>query len=94
MRGPATNWSECAELLGFFGAGIWSRFLTPFPYAVPILGLKNSPDSRTVFVTDRARIFVSVPANQEAGLGGWDTIFSPPPSLPWVELEEKFHWQK
>ena len=50
-------------------SGIRSRNLTPFTHAVPILGLKNGPTFGTVFVTDRARIFVSVPANQEAGLG-------------------------
>ena len=69
MRGPARNWPDRAELLGFFVPGIRSRNLTPFAHAVPILGLKNGPDSGAVFVTDRARIFVSVPANQEAGLG-------------------------
>ena len=38
--------------------GIRSRNLTPFPHAAPILGLKNGLDSGSVFLTDRARIFV------------------------------------
>ena len=71
MRGPAENWSERAELLRFRVPGIRSRNLTPFSNAVPVLGLKSGPDFRTVFVTDRARIFVSAPANPEAGTG-WD----------------------
>ena len=53
----------------FFVPGFRSRNLTPFAHAVPILGLENGPDSGAVFVTDRARILVSVLANQEAGLG-------------------------
>ena len=69
MRGPVTNWLARAELLGFFVPGVRSRNLTPFTYAVPVLGLRNGPDLGTVFVTDRARIFVSVSANLEAGLG-------------------------
>ena len=92
VRGPAMNSSECAELLGFFGAGIRSRNLTPFSHAVPILGLRNGPDFGTVFVTDRARIFVSVPANQEAGLGVGGLPYLAP--LLWVELQEEFHRQK
>ena len=69
LRGPVTNWLARAELLGFFVPGVRSRNLTPFTYAVPVLGLRNGPDLGTVFVTDRARIFVSVSANLEAGLG-------------------------
>ena len=86
------NWSECAELLRFFVPGIRSRNLTPFSHAVPILGLKNGPDFGTGFVTDRARIFVSVPANQEAGLGVGRLPYLAP--LLWVELQEEFHRQK
>ena len=57
VRGRAENEFDRAELQHFFGPGIRSRFLTPFAYAVPILGLENGPDFGTVFVADRARIF-------------------------------------
>ena len=75
MRGPAMNWSECAELLGFFGPESGPEILHHFLTRPQFWALKNGPDFGTVFVTDRARIFVSVPANQEAGLGGgWDGL--------------------
>ena len=78
MRGQAKNWSDRAELLGIIVPGFRSRNLTPFGNATSILGPKNGPDFGTVFVTDRARIFVAASANQEAvrgaGVGGMDLV--------------------
>ena len=66
MRGQAKSWSDRAELLGITVPGFRSRNLTPFSNATSILGPKNGPDFGTVFVTNRARIFVAASANQEA----------------------------